>query len=199
MPLRSLRGLIYDSREAKLTASTMLAEHLSLRIQSVKTGHYGNSKKNNSECPCGFAVTQAKAISIPCSKWKLRVLVSEELSHLCVGTAGFALFWGDASLPGALAKYTVYPVSLWTRWRKTLCARARSKDGCRVVKGRRKGSKICHENGTVERGKRSIEKAGQHSLCRNAHGAKKVGSVFTGCRGTWKGPLLWRTAWGTKD
>lgn len=23
----------------------MLAEHLSLRIQSVKTGHYGNSKK----------------------------------------------------------------------------------------------------------------------------------------------------------
>lgn len=45
MPLRSLRGLIYDSREAKLTASTMLAEHLSLRIQSVKTGHYGNSKK----------------------------------------------------------------------------------------------------------------------------------------------------------
>lgn len=41
-----------------------------------------------------------------------------------------------------------------------------------------KGSKIFHENQTVERGKQSTEKAGQHSLCRSTHQEEKVGCVF---------------------
>lgn len=91
----------------------MLAENLSK--DTVFLGRSLWQQQKNSERPCGFAVTQVRTISIPCSKWKLRVPAAEELSHLCVCVAGFTHFCGDASLPGALTKYTVYPASLWMR------------------------------------------------------------------------------------
>lgn len=47
--------------------NAMLAELLSLRRQSFRRGHYGNSKKI-SGCFCGFKVRQVKSVSIPCSK-----------------------------------------------------------------------------------------------------------------------------------
>lgn len=67
--------------------NAMVADLLSLRRQSFRRGHYGNRKKT-SGCSCGFTVRQVKSVSIPGSKWKLHVLVAEELSHLCIPGAG---------------------------------------------------------------------------------------------------------------
>lgn len=59
----------------------------------------------------------------------------------------------------------------------------RAKTAAQHWKAHMKGSEIFHENQTVERGKQSTEKAGQHSLCRSTH-QEKVGCVFTGSQDT---------------
>lgn len=51
--------------------------------------------------------SKAGEVSLPGSKWKLLVLVAEELSHLCNHGAGFAHFYGGTSHPGAQTKHTV--------------------------------------------------------------------------------------------
>lgn len=61
------------------------------------------------------------------------------------------------------------------------CVRAQSKDSCRIVKG----SEVCHESETVERGKQATGKAGRHSFvgARMAHKQWGLYSQGVGMRG----------------
>lgn len=90
--------------------------------------------------------------------------------------AGFAHFCGDASLPGALTKFTVDAASPWTKQCKIPCVWVQSKDSCRIMQG----SEVCHENETVERGKQTTGKAGWHSFVGTHTEQKKWGLYSQG-------------------